>query len=279
MGNRTTGKTVLVCNPMGADITGIVAPVKSTVIPQLCRGTIATAGDKVITIKYKNRPGIANVVRGAELLNAQIKAAPKNADILVFGYSEGCQVAAVWLDTYGRDMPVDPARLSFKLIGDVVSKYGGICYRLDGYSGVAFTQGLPEDTSYRVDRLNRQYDGGGDFPTHPAIRAALASLSTLVYASGDLGAAIKAVVGVLKDPDQLLAVENALAGIVFVHNWYFDVDFDDPTNAVHTEDNIRYLWSSPTYPLPLPGDVSKDADRRTRIERCYQRPVKLSSPH
>ena len=73
------------------------------------------------------------------------------------------------------------------------------------------------DTEYHVIDVSRQYDAASDFPDNPF---------------------------------NLLALLNANAGFLFVHQDYEDVDIYDPANYVWTEGNTTYVYV-PTKNLPL----------------------------
>ncbi|WP_425004640.1 PE-PPE domain-containing protein [Mycolicibacterium sp. S3B2] len=73
------------------------------------------------------------------------------------------------------------------------------------------------DTDYHVIDVSRQYDAASDFPDNPF---------------------------------NLLALLNANAGFLFVHQDYEDVDIYDPANYVWTEGNTTYVYV-PTKNLPL----------------------------
>lgn len=73
------------------------------------------------------------------------------------------------------------------------------------------------DTEYHVIDVSRQYDAASDFPDNPF---------------------------------NLLALLNANAGFLFVHQDYENVDIYDPANYVWTEGNTTYVYV-PTKNLPL----------------------------
>lgn len=115
------------------------------------------------------------------------------------------------------------------------------------YGGIQ-ARSLPADEPYLLTDVARQYDGAADWPT---------------------------------DTTNGLAVLNAIAGLLFVHPFYADVNLDDPRNAVWTEGNITYVLA-PTDTLPLlmpiawlgPQTIAAlDATLRPPIEAAYTRPV------
>lgn len=262
-------RTVLLLNPMGVDI--------EWAMTTLMKGTLVGVGDTVYKIPYTNQPGIANIDAGVTLLDNKLNSTA--GPILVFGYSEGCQVADKWLSVHGPTTSVDPDLVEFLLIANANRKYGGFNFGHDVFNSVAWTQGKPADTPFTVVDFSRQYDGISDFPTAQPIQDALDSL---VGVGSDLNLfndAMQDMLTILGSGDYTTAVLNSLAGAVLIHNWYFDVSVADPVNVSLVEGNITWVWS-PTYPVPLLGANAMFSDQgyRIKVERCYQRPVVLPSP-
>lgn len=75
---------------------------------------------------------------------------------LVFGYSQGAQIAGFWLRNYASTTAVNPARTSFLLVGDPENTYG-----------VPWTPRVPTNTGFDVTEVWAQYDGWADWPTRP----------------------------------------------------------------------------------------------------------------
>jgi hypothetical protein len=133
--------------------------------------------------------------------------------IIVFGYSEGAQVAEQWVIQHAND-PNAPssANLTFVAIGNSTRAYGG-SLNMGGFSEV-----WPQ-SQYPVIDIARQYDYAADFPNNSS------------------------------SPYFLLAVVNALVGGFNTHD-YKGVNINDPANTVWTVGNITYVLV-PTQNLPL----------------------------
>src|SRR5712675_1449631 len=106
-----------------------------------------------------------------------------------------------------------PQNLSFVLIGNPCRKYGGYTIPVGQLIGLV----TPPDTQYQVVDVARQYDGWADAPT---------------------------------DPNNQLAVANAMAGGLFIHTDYTNVNLNDPNNVTWKEGNITYVLV-PTQIVPL----------------------------
>lgn len=271
--------TVILLNPMGTDVTNFVNGTFG--IPQLLKGTVMSPGDTLYTLPYDNTSGVANITAGVALLDAKLDSTtgPKR----VVGYSEGCQIADEWLSNQGASTPVDPDDLSFLLLANADRKYGGFVYGHDVFNDVAYTGGKPDDTDYSVIDFARQFDGVSDFPTATAIVDALDSVESVVDNATALADGLRQVAAAMGDtPSLWQAAENAVAGLVLIHNNYLNVTVGDPTNLTLTEGNIRWVWS-PTYPVPLLGVGAtlpqSDQQLRTQIETAYSRPVTIPMPN
>jgi len=212
---------------------------------------------------------------------------------MVFGYSEGAQVATKWLRDYGISSPVTPtSRLSFLLIGNAERRYGGFAYRHDNLAAICDVDGLPDPLSdgtstvpYAVTDFARQYDGFADFPSASDIQQAVDSVGAAVsdpfnWALRALQDVTNAVIGAHAD-----AALNAVLGMQMVHTNYFTVTPDDLHNVRYTDPDhplVEYVWS-PTYPVPLLGIgqtfPSLDREKRKVIEQAYSRPVVIPQPN
>lgn len=149
--------------------------------------------------------GLANL-EGA--IRPQLEAGD---DVTVFGFSQSAVVATLAMHSVLANAPggdYDPANLHFVLIGDPLNPIGGMLTRLhfpDGLDGglqhIPFLNipvGIdPTPTGpFTTDIYSTEYDGWAAFP---------------------------------QDPTNLLAVLNALMGILAVHNSYFQ---DNLANAI-----------------------------------------------
>lgn len=151
------------------------------------------------------------VPAGEASLDAAMKAQP-DAPFVVFGYSQGAEVVEQWLKNHADDPDApDPADVTFVLIGNPTRVYGG--------TGSLFGEVVPQ-TDYQVIDISREYDFASDFPNKPS------------------------------SPFYLLAIANAVAGLVTVHLNYQDVNVDDPANTEWKVGNTTYILV-PTPSLPL----------------------------
>lgn len=264
---------------MGADLT--------LVIGTLLSGTLLQSGDTVYVVPYVNQAGINNIIAGCEMLNDKLMNTA--GEILVFGYSEGCQVAHMWLRKYGINTPLSPSRLSFLFIGNGERRYGGMCYKTEAFEQIAGTEGLPDYVPYRVTDFARQYDAFADFPTAPEIRTGLNDIGSIIEPPYNLtlfNDAIRDVAGLFQNTDEWNACINSLAGALLVHSvpGYLFVTLDDADNLWMTDPDrplVQYGWS-PTYPVPAlglgPTFPQWDSALRSSIELEYNRPVKIPDP-
>ncbi|MDD7813702.1 PE-PPE domain-containing protein [Mycobacterium sp. CSUR Q5927] len=257
----------------------------------LLRGSLFQLGDTVYRLPYTNQAGIANINGGVTALNNKLTST--SGDILVFGYSEGAQVATKWLRQYGKNTPVTPAsRLQFLLIGNAERRYGGFAYKHQNLATICDVDGLPDPlpdgtstVPYKVTDFARQYDGFADFPSATDIQQAVDSVGAalsdpLNWALRALQDVVNATIGAHKD-----AALNAVLGMQMVHTNYFSVTPGDIHNVRFTDPDhplVEYVWS-PTYPVPLlgisPTFPSLDRDKRKLIEQAYSRPVVMPQPN
>lgn len=84
---------------------------------------------------------------------------------VVFGYSQGAQIAGEWLRRYGKLQPIPPAELSFLLIGNPERRYGKQPWT---------KKTTPDDTGYRVRDVARRHDNWADYDpkVHPTNKLA-----------------------------------------------------------------------------------------------------------
>ncbi|ORA77173.1 hypothetical protein BST28_18815 [Mycolicibacter kumamotonensis] len=278
-------RTLIVIDPMGFNLVSLGMQYL------LLKGTLVQPGDTVYRLPYNNTAGIANIDAGVELLNT--KLGNTTGEILVFGYSEGAQVATAWLRKYGIDSPVIPtSRLTFLLIGNAERRYGGFAYKHNNLNQICDVDGLPDPLSdgtstvhYAVTDFARQYDGFADFPSASDIQQVVDSVGAATsdpfnWALKALQDVVNAVIGAHAD-----AALNAVLGMQMVHTNYFTVTPDDQHNVRYTDPDhplVEYVWS-PTYPVPLLGIgqtfPSLDREKRKSIETAFSRPVVLPSPN
>jgi diacyltrehalose acyltransferase len=103
-----------------------------------------------------------SIAKGAESLDATLRGDGDDTASLIFGYSQGGQVAGFWLRNYSADAAsyANKDDTSFLLIGDPENTYG-----------VPWAPKVPTDTGYQVTELWVQYDGWADWPTRPNLLA------------------------------------------------------------------------------------------------------------
>jgi hypothetical protein len=279
-------KTVVLLNPYGTDVTPYVNHTSG--YSQLLNGTVATTSDTVYTLPYNNNVSTtANIVTGAGLLDTKLHGT--TGQILVFGYSEGCQIADYWLTNYGPTTTVSPSNVSFLLIGNANRKYGGFAYNRSVFNSVGYNGGKPDNTPFTVVDFVRQYDPIGDFPTATPIVNALVDLSYVGSDANYISGAFQSVSTVLASGPYSNAMTNCLAGLALIHTGlgiagtgYMSVTVSDPVNLSLPDGNITWVWS-PTYPVPMLGVggtfPTTDQQLRTQIEQAYSRPVTIPMPN
>ncbi len=212
-------------------------------------GALCAAPNTCQSVNYPAALSALSIPTGAANLNSLIGTTTK--PVVVFGYSEGAQVAGMWMAQYGKGPDAPAAQdVSFVLIGNPNRAYGGASNALAQVLNIA----TPTDTQYQVIDVAREYDFWADFPT--------GRLNTI-------------------------AVLNAIAGSLFIHTNYTNVDLNDPNNVTWKEGNITYvLVPTTTLPLFLPlkwvglGSLadSLSAKYRPIVDSAYNRPVPIPAP-
>jgi hypothetical protein len=172
---------------------------------QICYGWSEAAGRTRYNIDYGNDVGT-----GVGLLHTAIHniAGVK----VVFGHSEGSQVAGRWMEAYaaGDSTPTDD--LSFILLGNPERKYGRPPWDVN-YTG---KDTITPNCKYNVKDVARIGDGWANYPT--AANIFNSSLNPLSWA-------------------------NAIAGMFLIHPFYHNVNLDTlDANALatHVEGNTTY---------------------------------------
>lgn len=279
-------KTVVLLNPYGTDVTPYVN--NTSGYAQLLNGTVASTSDTVYTLPYNwNVSSSANITSGAGLLDTKLNGT--SGQILVFGYSEGCQIADYWLSNQATSTSVSPSNVTFLLIGNADRKYGGFAYNRSEFSTVGYTGGKPDSTPFTVVDFVRQYDPIGDFPNAAPIVSALTGLASVGSDGNAMTGAMQAVASVMASGPYSNAMTNCVAGLALIHTGlgvagtgYMSVTTSDPTNLTLQDGNITWIWS-PTYPVPMLGVggtlPQSDYTLRTQIEQAYSRPVDIPMPN
>lgn len=153
MGDATT---VLTLEPLDFNLLG------NTLRLQL-RGK-PCAGREVVKVDYPASFAAKSIDLGVEALNKALHAIP--GPKLVFGHSQGAQVASRWLRKYAGDFKTapPPCDVEFLLIGNPLRKFGGY---IIGRPEVGGQTGLPtpNDTQFTVTDVTMQWDGWSDWPT------------------------------------------------------------------------------------------------------------------
>lgn len=227
------------------------------------QGALCAAPNTCEPVPYPASLSMLSIPTGAAALNTLIDQTA--GDIIVFGYSEGAQVAGQWLTRFAGTAnslaadavgtAADAARtVSFVLIGNPCRASGGVDHALGSIVGT----NVPADTPYQVIDVARQYDLWADFPT---------------------------------DTSNRLAMWNAIAGSLFIHTDYSQVDLNDPNNVTWKDGNItNVLVPTPTLPLLYPlqvvaktpvgqllklDDVVQSLNARWKpiVDSAYDRPV------
>lgn len=213
-------------------------------------GALCAAPNTCTSVQYPASLSLTSIPDGASVLNSLIGTAVN--PVVVFGYSEGAQVAATWMAQYGSGSAAPAAHdVSFVLIGNPNRAYGGASNELAKMLNIA----TPPDTQYQVTDVAREYDFWADLPT------------------GRLNS---------------IALVNAIAGSLFIHTDYTKVDLADPNNVTWKEGNITYvLVPTETLPMFLPLQWagldsladSLSAEYRPIVDSAYDRPVPVPAPN
>ncbi len=221
--------------------------------PTQLRGDLCKAPNHCQPVDYFAFPGSAFTSQGATNVEKAIEALPEDEPVVLFGHSEGGQVIYADLRRWAANPETapDPARVSWVSIGNPENPYGGRRPKTES----AGAPWLPPTTAYQGTEVIRQYDGWADWPD---------------------------------DPTNLLAVANAVAGMLTIHSNYWQVDLADPANVRYTPDvagqpgNVTCVWV-PTKTLPLvawAGPLAPTLDNALRpiVEKGYHRPVDIPDP-
>ena len=150
-----------------------VAPLDFNAIPTMqlvFQGACAKAGNQCQKIPTQASLDVSHVrgvdgevgpiSLGSASLDTQLRTDGNDTKSVIFGYSQGAQVAGFWLRNRAKEpaasLYASPSTTSFLLIGDPENTYG-----------VPWTPHVPTDTAYKVTELWVQYDGWADWPTRP----------------------------------------------------------------------------------------------------------------
>lgn len=192
-------------------------------------------------VDYPRSSSPTSISRGVSNLDAAIK---RTAGVkIVFGYSQGAQVASDWMRQHANDPNTPGANeLVFVLTGNPYRSTGG--YGIgrktwDGTNG----QATPTDTRWHIIDIARRYEGWADWPN---------------------------------DSKNSWAARNANAGKKEYHQHYDVVNLFDAKNTAWTYRNTTYILTHEDLPMWLdktniPSGVKAEMQRY--IETAYKRPA------
>lgn len=177
---------------------------------------------------------------GAATLNSMLVG--DDGEKVVFGFSQGAQIAGFWLRNYAPDTTVQPSNTSFLLVGDPENTYG-----------VPWAPRVPTNTGFAVTEVWAQYDGWADWPS----RFDLLATSNAVYGM------LFVHPTVYDDLD--LEAERALGNVV---TW----ESEGITYVMVVEEDLPMLDPLRNIGLGWVADLVND-NWRSHIEEQYDRPA------
>lgn len=224
--SRSPAFAVLTLQPLDLDL---VNP-----MPQELGGALCAA-NSCVNVNYPASLFSQGV--GVAALNAALRTTP--GPVVVFGGSEGAQVASDWVAKYADTVAAPtPSKVSFVLIGNpsaptpVGRQTGGPLY-----------PNIPANNPYQITDVARQYDGWADWPNN----------------SGSAG--------------YQKAALNALIGMATIHDDYFSVDLNSAGNARRKQGNATYIIV-PTQTLPMLQPLQNSApSAQTLAQNAQSKPV------
>ncbi len=180
------------------------------------------------------------ISQGAAALAGRLTA--DDGEKLVFGFSQGAQIANFWLRNYAPTSSVDATTTSFLLVGDPENTYG-----------VPWTPNVPTNTGFAVTEVWSQYDGWADWPARFGLLAVANAVAGMFL--------VHPVVYDHLD----LAAEQAAGTVV---TWQADgISYQMVRN-----DTLPLLAPLRWVGLAAVADVL-DAPLREKIEASYDRPA------
>jgi len=155
---------VLTIDPLLFGVTWLSGPVMENV----CKKFAVSNGNVRVRV-----PTSANIIdpqvipKGCESTQQMLLQYYDEPEVIVFGYSQGAQIASAWLRKYAGDSPIGPDRLRIILIGNPergVSHGGGTGKYIDGSP----LKDTPNDTAFTVLDVARKDDWYAQppVPTH-----------------------------------------------------------------------------------------------------------------
>src|SRR5436190_11022946 len=138
-----------------------VSPTWGMMASQL-QGSLCQSPNICTEIHY---PPFTNIPQGVtDVNNAIIQSTsdPTAPTTIVFGYSEGAEVAEQWLKQHASDPTApSPADLIFVMIGNPTRAYGGNLVETTG--GASSAKAWPQ-SQYQVIDIAREYEGTAHYP-------------------------------------------------------------------------------------------------------------------
>lgn len=183
------------------------------------------------------------IAMGAEKLNTQLEASSADGPELVVGVSQGAQVAAHWLGSYGPSSDLDRDAVSFLLMANPANRYG-----------VPWAPKVPNNSGFDVTGLWLQYDGWSDWPD----RFNLLAIANAVY--GMFFVHPSGLIDV--DPEDPSIVEWSTDGVNYKMV---------PTDTLPILDPLRFLglgWVADLINDPLLDHVETAYDRPSTQEEA-----------
>lgn len=177
---------------------------------------------------------------GAATLDDRLVA--DGGEKLVFGFSQGAQIAGFWLRNYAPTSVVDPATTSFLLVGDPENTYG-----------VPWAPKVPTESGFAVTELWSQYDGWADWPARFGLLAAANAVAGMFLVHPTVYDAMD------------LAAEAAAGDLVTWHDGTM-------TYTMVRNDRLPLLTPLRWVGLGAVADAL-DAPLREQIEMSYDRPT------
>jgi hypothetical protein len=194
----------------------------------------------IVPIYYNNWDPIWGCNDGADKIDVALHAAARaNENVVVFGHSYGAVSACMWLREKAGTSGLDPARVTFVLIGNSVRPNNGLAAMWRLYGGFGPATG----TGFRVIDAARQWDKWADYPN------------------------------VVTSIDYLNAVNNVNSGDMLpycIHISYEKIRLTNPHWQAVVGDVTFMLF--PTTPVPLLWTAP------SAIEPAYDRIVDTSGP-
>lgn len=135
---------------------------------------------------------------GADSLDKTLRT-DGDKSVVVFGYSQGAQVAAYWMRNLSEDASsyAPPASTSFVLAGNPENTYSA-----------PWLPKTPVDSGYAVTEVWRQYDGWADWPTRVNLLAYANAIAGMMY--------VHPVAYVDADPDDPANVTWSIGNTTYV---------------------------------------------------------------